>query len=408
MRLNWVPEPRKHWRLRSQLALALVSFLIVAFLLLHFGTLAVLHWLSAADVAALPEPARRAQQAIANYQVPDISDQRVLLESLRELNMKFAVIQNWVVAVLFLATTLLGSLAAFALARRLATPIEQIASAVRRVAAGELTARANLGAGQSGETAALASDFNQMADALESYDRELREATASIAHELRTPLTILRGRLQGMRDGLFPSRAQDLEGLISHVDSLSRIVEDLQTVSLASVSQLRLDRVEIDLANECDSLLALIEPTFREVGLTLERDFRAAPTLADPQRFRQIFFCLIDNARRYGADGGVIRITTGSEANNAIFQVLDRGKGLPDGPLERMFERFWRNDQSRSRDTGGSGLGLSVVQALAKAHAGGVMAARREGGGAAFTVWFPLHPSKLHRLSIKAPPEAAQ
>jgi two-component system sensor histidine kinase BaeS/two-component system sensor histidine kinase AdeS len=276
--------------------------------------------------------------------------------------------------------------------KRLARPLEQVAHAARRVAQGDLDARAEPVRDSSLELRQLVDDFNRMADSLAASRRELKESTAAIAHELRTPLTILRGRLQGIHDGVFASGPAEITALIQQVESLSRVVEDLRVVSLAGAASLALERRSVELATEVENLLPVIEPDLHALGMRLELDLRPAPVHADPQRLRQMLICLLDNARRYASEGGVVRIETHSAGDAGVLRVLDRGAGFPPGGAERAFERFWRSEASRSRQTGGSGLGLSVVRAIADAHGGQAHAANRPDGGALLEVRLPASP----------------
>ena len=281
---------------------------------------------------------------------------------------------------------------AIGVGKRLALPMERVAHAARRVAQGDLDARAEPGRGSSLELRQLVDDFNRMADSLAASRRELKESTAAIAHELRTPLTILRGRLQGIHDGVFAIGSPEITALIQQVESLSQLVEDLRVVSLAGAASLALERRPVDLATEVENLLPVIEPDLNALGMRLELDLRPAPVHADPQRVRQMLICLLDNTRRYASEGGVVRIETHSADRAGVLRVLDRGAGFPPGGAERAFERFWRSEASRSRQTGGSGLGLSVVRAIADAHGGQAHAANRPDGGALLEVRLPASP----------------
>jgi two-component system sensor histidine kinase AdeS len=148
----------------------------------------------------------------------------------------------------------------------------------------------------------------------------------------------------------------------------------------------------MELATEVESLLPVIEPDLHALGMRLELDLRPAPVHADPQRLRQMLICLLDNARRYASEGGVVRIETHASGSAGVLRVLDRGAGFPPGGAARAFERFWRSEASRSRQTGGSGLGLSVVRAIAEAHGGRAHAANRPDGGAVLEVRLPASP----------------
>ncbi len=228
-----------------------------------------------------------------------------------------------------------------------------------------------------------------MASSLERFQRQSVESSAAIAHELRTPLTILQGRLQGMVEGVFETKPRDLEGLIDQVESLSRIVSDLNIVSLAQAGRLSVHQEPVWLEESMASLLHTVMPDLEKAGLIVEADLRPANGFADASRVRQAALVLIENVKRHAAAGGSIRVETGVDDRQAFIRVLDRGPGINPDTVDRMFEPFWRSEASRSRATGGSGLGLSVVASIASAHGGSVSAAPRDGGGAVFELRLP-------------------
>jgi two-component system sensor histidine kinase AdeS len=192
---------------------------------------------------------------------------------------------------------------AYLVAAKLAAPIERVAVGVRRLAVGNLSTRIGSERDWGRAAQSLVDGFNQLAASLAGAQRALREGNAAIAHELRTPLTILRGRLQGMLDGVFGHSPADLKRLILQIDALTGIVDDLRVLSLAAVAELKVELSAIDLAVQAEDVLALVEADLDAAGITVERDLRPAPMNGDGNRIRQAILALIDNARRYGASG---------------------------------------------------------------------------------------------------------
>lgn len=379
-------------RLRTQFTLGMLIFFVGAFGFIYGGTRMLDAWLTSRYLDNLPPAAQRAGRDLEALRLPDPADLRVLKEASEAGNAQGQFYSDLGLAVLTVLAACVALALAMGVAHRLARPMERVAHAARRVAQGDLEARAELERGSSLELRQLVNDFNRMADSLAASRRELKESTAAIAHELRTPLTILRGRLQGIHDGVFASGQAEITALIQQVESLSRVVEDLRVVSLAGAASLALERRSVELATEVENLLPVIEPDLHALGMRLELDLRPARVHADPQRLRQMLICLLDNARRYASEGGVVRIETCSAGSAGVLRVLDRGAGFPPGGAERAFERFWRSEASRSRQTGGSGLGLGVVRAIADAHGGQAHAANRPGGGALLEVRLPASP----------------
>ena len=291
---------------------------------------------------------------------------------------------------LILAGVAVGALIGAYWGGRVARPIEGVARAAAAINDGDLAARAPSDVRLRGEPAQLVANFNLLAEGLEEAERELTGSASAIAHELRTPVTILRARLQAVRDGVFPLSPQELDGLIAQADLMTAVIEDMRILSLAGARQFELNLQRVNLAQEAVSVITTTSVALAAAGVQVETDLPETLAVADPARVRQVLNALLDNARRYAAHGGVVRIETKSNAGRASLLVLDRGPGLPDeGDAKSMFDRFWRGEPSRARETGGTGLGLAVVKAIAEAHGGEARAFNRSGGGAGFEVTFP-------------------
>ncbi|MDZ3833599.1 MAG: ATP-binding protein [Sphingopyxis sp.] len=331
----------------------------------------------------------QALDMLEQHRLPDHNDLGELLRVLSEWERQVLVHEVVALAVFAAIALVVGIVTGRRLAGRISDPVHRVAAAARRVAAGDRTVRVPSAAHGAGETHQLIVDFNLMAREMERSERNMRESIAAIAHELRTPLTILRGRLQGMSDGIFPVDGGGIGGLIFQVDSLTRIVEDLRILSLAMAGRLTMTPTVIDLAEEAERALDAFTIELGAAGMAVERQLQPVRLVADGARLRQILLALLDNARRYAASGGVVRVETDHDHEGGYLRVLDRGPGVSARDAERMFQRFWRADESRSRDSGGTGLGLAVVKAIAEAHGGRVIAAPRAGGGICFEVRLP-------------------
>jgi two-component system sensor histidine kinase AdeS len=263
------------------------------------------------------------------------------------------------------------------------------------IAKGDFTARAETNDTTFREAKNLVTDFNAMAARLERAESELRYSHSAIAHELRTPLTILRGRLQGLSDGVFAPTPELFERLLSHVDDLSRIVEDLRTLALSEAGRLELKLGEFDLAEEAEAVITSVEPDLTGAGIAVKRNLGRARVVADRARIRQVIYAILDNVRRY-APGSTVVLETRSKSNRALIRCSDTGPGLPAGLKDRAFEPFWRGEESRARSSGGSGLGLSIIRAIAEAHGGGASLADHDGQdtGTSIEIWLPSSASR--------------
>lgn len=297
-----------------------------------------------------------------------------------------------VLGVIVLVGQLTAALVGWRLARKVATPLAVVGTAVRLIAQGNFRARAKLGSEVFGEAERLLADFNTMAARLEAAETELRYSNTAIAHELRTPLTILRGRLQGLNDGVFAPTPQLFESLVAHVDSLARLVEDLRTLGLFSADKLELALKRIDVAKEADAVLQSVGPDLVAANIRVESSLQPTMVHADGARVRQALLALLDNVRRY-ASGSSVMVETLIVGEFAVLRVGDTGPGLPQEEYSRAFERFWRADHSRARAKGGSGLGLSVVRAIAQSHGGEATMYQNKDGGTTVDVSLPLRNS---------------
>lgn len=302
--------------------------------------------------------------------------------------------ENWltgfdfiILAILIFIALIVAAVAAIRLARRILEPLESLATSARRIKDGDLSARAVPGDHSLGETALLVQDFNAMAQRLQDMAADMTLWNATIAHELRTPLTILKGRLQGMIDGVFEPDEASLHALVLQVDSLARLVEDLRTVTLADSGHLDLHLQPVRLKEEILRLAGVLDQELKQDGFDLRLDLDDVVVRVDAMRIRQALLALITNARRY-AIRGVIDITLRVADDQVILRIADEGPGLDPDIASAAFEPFRRGKRSGAMEKGGNGLGLSVVRAIVEAHGGKVRYAPSPAGGAMFEIAF--------------------
>lgn len=293
----------------------------------------------------------------------------------------------WIVCTIIAALSM-AVFVAVRLSRRLITPLNSVAHSLREVAQGKLDARAPLDEQAMGETAQLVRDFNAMAERLQGMTREREFWNAAIAHELRTPVTILRGRLQGLAEGVFTPSNALFEGLLRQVEGLSRLIEDLRVLSLNDSGHLEVQRVRVRLADELDTVLQAFATPLAEKGLHLHKKLDANLQVeCDAVRIRQALMALLENALHH-ADPGELRVRLAQSNDLCHLSVEDDSPGIDSALTSEIFEAFRRGDPSRSRKNGGSGLGLAVVKAIAEAH-GGHAACRTSGTGSSFVISWP-------------------
>lgn len=292
--------------------------------------------------------------------------------------------------VLVIVATLVSVVTGMLVARKLSAPIESVTRAAHEIAQGNLGLDIPKIAGGASETQDLLAAFRVMTQGLEEAEREATESSAAIAHELRTPLTILRGRLQGLGDGAFSPSKNMTDGLIAQVDTLSRIVDELGLLSRLSAGRFVPQIIEIDLVEEVERVITTVRPDLDRIGMQLDVALKPVSLRADPVLIRQALAALIENAKRYAACGGYLNIGTYADDEFAYLTLSDRGPGIAPSDHAKVFERWWRGDASRNRAEGGTGLGLSVVRAIARAHGGDASVRTNDAKGALFIVTLPL------------------
>jgi signal transduction histidine kinase len=267
------------------------------------------------------------------------------------------------------------------LVRRFVNPLADVIYAARAVADGKFDTRISSEGPQ--DLRSLSDSFNEMASSLDRNDRERRDMFADIAHELRTPLTIIRGRLEGIVDGVYAADSGQVSLALEQTYLLERLVDDLRLLTLAETRQLPFEKNNIDLAQLVQHSIDMFAAQAREknISLSFEKgngDFTAE---LDPQRTEQVIGNLIGNALRYIPEGSKVWIVLERTPELIRLEINDNGHGVPAEDLPFLFDRFWRKDKSRSRSSGGTGLGLAITKQLVEAQSGTISAHNLDEGG---------------------------
>ncbi|MEX1171546.1 MAG: HAMP domain-containing sensor histidine kinase [Chloroflexota bacterium] len=281
-----------------------------------------------------------------------------------------------------------ASLIGILLAGRLAEPLGRLGAAASAVARGNLDQRSGL-ADRSDEIGSLGRSFDGMAAALEQAEASRRRFLQDAAHELKTPLAVIDATTTAVLDGVYSHEDRHLQTIRDQSRLLSRIVDDLRTISLAEAGELPLRVEPISIDRLVTEVAGAFASRADAAGLRLERD--VAPGLwvrVDADRLRQVLAALLDNAVRHTPRGGRVVIEARSSGQRVRIGIRDGGPGVAPEDLPHLFERFYQADPARDRTTGTSGLGLSIVKAIIDAHGGSVGVERPAGGGACF--WFEL------------------
>lgn len=290
-----------------------------------------------------------------------------------------------------LAATLTGLVVSILLIREILRPLRELAASSRRIADGHYDERVEVPF--SDELAMVATNFNEMADSLQQTEAQRIAMIGNVAHELRTPLTGLRGYLEGLLDGLFPSNQETFAHMYHEVRRLQRLVDDIQALSRVEAGQIRLDLQSFDLVPVINQVLSQIRPQAQAQNLSIDVECATDSLMvyADRDRTAQVLMNLLGNALRYTGDGGDIAVCVEAGGRTASVAVRDTGIGIQAADLKHIFDRFYRADPSRTRSSGGSGIGLTIARHLAWAM-GGDLAAQSDGPdqGSTFTLTLPL------------------
>ncbi|MBD1848974.1 HAMP domain-containing sensor histidine kinase [Leptolyngbya sp. FACHB-711] len=274
--------------------------------------------------------------------------------------------------------------------RRIVKPLIQMEEITKKFAAGQLEER--VPSSEIPELDQLATSFNRMAATLEGVEQRRRELVSDLSHELRTPLTILRGYLEGLSDGTIEPSTEIYDRLAKETTRMQRLVNDLQELSKMEAGYLPIDARPLDLRplltgivqRFADQLIAEDSPK-----LLLDVPAEAPMVNADPFRVEQIVVNLIGNAIRYTPEGSIV-VQLRSEADKVWVAVIDTGQGIAEEDLPHVFERFWRADRSRNRNSGGTGIGLAICRRLVELQDGTIEAESQFGHGSTFKFSLPI------------------
>jgi two-component system sensor histidine kinase BaeS len=281
----------------------------------------------------------------------------------------------------------IGMVLGWTLVSRIVRPLQQMMMLSERIAQGDYARRVDIRGPD--EVGRLADSLNRMAASLTRIEGLRRDLVANVAHELRTPLATLRGYLEALRDGVAPPAPATFELLHEEVLRLVRLVDALHQLSQFDASVSRLRRAPLDVPGLLRRIAAACGPRFaeRRLRLTVDCGGPLPPVPADAALVDQAVRNLLDNALRYTPAGGDVRIEATAAGAVLRLAVANAGDGIAPEDLPHIFERFYRGEKSRSRETGGAGIGLSIVREIARVHGGETGAAS---GGGTTVVWFTL------------------
>lgn len=265
---------------------------------------------------------------------------------------------------------------------RVAAPVADLIEGADRLAAGDHVTR--IRERGPGQVRQLVRTFNRMSERLATEEERRRQLLVDVSHELRTPLSVIRASLEAIVDGLYPPDQAHLRPVLEETNVMSRLLDDLQTLSTAEAGALRLYREQVEPRQLVDTAVASFSLQATEMGVRLESRVAEGPTPieVDPLRVGEVLTNLLSNALRHTPSGGTVRVTSGTTRDGIEIAVSDTGRGIAPEQLPHVFDRF-----SRSPDSPGAGLGLAIAKSLVEAHGGEI---RAESGPTGTTISFTL------------------
>jgi signal transduction histidine kinase len=279
------------------------------------------------------------------------------------------------------------------LARGMTQPLRDMAGAVHRMEMGDYSARVRTTSRD--EVGQLAAAFNRMSAELENVERLRRELVANVSHELKTPISALRAHLENLLDGVERPDPQTLQVMLNQTERLGRLVDQLLDLARLESGELPLERRPVELHPLVHEVLSEIKVSSVDRGLRLEDGVPddLPPVMVDRERVHQVLYNLLDNAVRFTPAGGRVRVAAHRANGVCEVSVADTGTGIAPEHLPLLFERFYRADAARSRDDGGTGIGLAIARSVVEAHGGRIRAESEPGKGSVFTFELPVAPA---------------
>ncbi len=314
------------------------------------------------------------------------------------------------------STLLLASLGGQFLAHKALKPVDNITQTARMITSKNLNQRINPPKVKD-EISRLIETFNEMISRLDQSFRQMKQFSSDASHELKTPLTILKGEVEVMlrKERTSQEYQQTLKSNLEEINRMSQIVEDLLILSKADTGEIRLDKEDINLTEILNEVVAQMDrlAECKKLHLSASNHHQEIHIFGDALRLRELFINLIENGIKYTEEGGSIRIILQKEFPPPVRDQSDRverekgefvkiivsdsGIGIAKEDQERIFDRFFRVDKARSREQGGSGLGLSICKWIVEAHQGEIEVESELGKGSSFIIRLPLSPPELNR-----------
>jgi signal transduction histidine kinase len=278
------------------------------------------------------------------------------------------------------------------LSRTIARPLRELTKATHEIANGKFGQQVPVRSRD--EIGELALSFNKMNDDLARSFNLRKQMTADIAHELRTPLSLIIGHAEAVHDGVLPPSKENFEIIREEAERLEQLVNDLRTLSLADAGELFVEFQPVEINKLLSDIKAhyMVRFNQKRISMDLELSPISMQASLDPIRFSQVLMNILDNALRYTPEDGRVKIITKQNGDQIEISIQDSGEGVTSEDATHLFDRFYRADESRTRDhdAGGSGLGLAIAKSIVEMHKGKIWAESEKGNGLKVNIQLPI------------------
>ncbi|WP_010234006.1 HAMP domain-containing sensor histidine kinase [Clostridium arbusti] len=289
----------------------------------------------------------------------------------------------------FFITLILGLLISFFLSRQIASPLEKITKTASDMRRGNLGVRSNIKCNTK-EIEELACSINYLAETLQNQEELRKRLTSDMAHEIRTPLTTLKTHVEALIDGIWEPSKERFQVFYEELDRLSKLVNNLRNISKLEQAGITLNKSKFDLSSEITNIVDTFKPIFMKQNYLITTEITEKIIVyMDKDNLKQILYNLLSNANKYLEINGRVKVSLFESRGYIVIEVEDNGIGISEKDLPYIFERFYRSDISRDKNSGGSGLGLTITKSLVEANGGKIQVKSKIGEGTAFSIEFP-------------------
>lgn len=307
---------------------------------------------------------------------------------LNENDFQFITALNQILIVVGIISLLGAVVMGLILANNITKPIVKTVEITKQISDGDYNICFEDGA-KTKELLGLTRAVNQMAETLEEQEILRKRLTSDVAHELRTPIANVSSYLEAIIEGVWEPTAERLQNCYDELERLSKLVSDLERLRQVENENLKLQKTEVDLFELAQAIVRNFETQLAEKNLRCTVDGTHTVVYVDRNRMKQVITNLLSNAIKYSNEGGTVHVLIEDETNTVIMRVEDDGIGIAEKDLKLIFERFYRTDKSRNRNTGGTGIGLTIVKTIIQAHGGKIVAESEEANGSRFIITLP-------------------